>query len=201
VRAIVLQTAGKNFCAGADLSQRTPGGASLYDQAFRLFSIRTPIVAAVQGQAVGAGLGLTTIADFRIASPDAKFAATFVKLGFHPGFGLTYTLPRMIGQQKASLMFLTGRRIEAADALAWGLADQVAEDHRGAALELAREIAGNAPIALNDTRASLRAGLAEAVRRQTNHELALQDAHRKTSDYAEGVKATAERRPPVFTGQ
>ena len=99
LRCSVLQAEGKNFCAGADLVRSESAGGlgsvnPLYDQAVRLFSARKPIVAAVQGAAVGAGLGLAVMADFRIASPDARFAANFVKLGFHPGFGLTHTLPR-----------------------------------------------------------------------------------------------------------
>ena len=156
-RAIVLQAEGKNFCAGADFT--TPGDSvaggmdgisELYNQAVRLFSIETTIVAAVQGAAVGAGLGLAMVADFRVASPDAKFSANFVKLGFHPGFGLTHTLPRAIGAHRASLMFLTGRRVKAQEGLPWGLVDEVAplEDLREAALRLATEIAENAPLAL-----------------------------------------------------
>ena len=102
LRCSVLQAEGKNFCAGADLVSREGEGGlgavnPLYDQAVRLFSAKKPIVAAVQGAAVGAGLGLAVMADFRVASPDAKFAANFVKLAFHPGFGLTHTLPRLIG--------------------------------------------------------------------------------------------------------
>src|SRR5688572_9450807 len=94
LRCSVLQAEGKNFCAGADLVNRESAGGlgavnPLYDEAVRLFSAQKPIVAAVQGAAVGAGLGLAIMADFRVASPDAKFAANFVKLGFHPGFGLT----------------------------------------------------------------------------------------------------------------
>ena len=77
----------------------------LYDQAVRLFSTELPIVAAVQGAAIGAGLGLALVADFRVAAPEARFAANFTKLGFHPGFGLTYTLPRLIGRQHAAGCF------------------------------------------------------------------------------------------------
>ena len=117
VRATVLASEGKPFCAGADLASPTGiggagmGGVSeLYDQAVRLFSVEKPIVAAVQGAAVGAGLGLALVADFRVAAHEARFSANFVKLGFHPGFGLTHTLPRVIGAQRADLMFLTGRR-------------------------------------------------------------------------------------------
>lgn len=205
LRAVVLCAAGKNFCAGADLTS-TPGTAGssaslLYQQAVRLFAAKTPIVAAVQGAAVGAGLGLALAADFRVAAPDARFVANFVKLGFHPGFGLTHTLPRLIGRQRASLMFLTGRRIKAPEALAWGLADEVAEDVRGAALRLAEEIAENAPLAVRSTRATLRGALADEVRAQTDLEHAEQAWLRQTADYAEGVRAVAERRPGRFEGR
>jgi len=207
-RAIVLQAEGKNFCAGADFT--TPGDSvaggmggisELYNQAVRLFSIETTIVAAVQGAAVGAGLGLALVADFRVASPDAKFSANFVKLGFHPGFGLTHTLPRAIGAHRASLMFLTGRRVKAQEGLPWGLVDEVAplEDLREAALRLATEIAENAPLALLATRRTMRGELAAAVRNQTAHEHIQQTALRATDDFNEGVRSVAERRPGNFT--
>src|SRR5271155_181621 len=103
LRASVLMSAGKSFCAGADFSARASVGEggtdALYAQAVRLFSTRKPIVAAVQGAAIGAGLGLALVADFRVTAPEARFSANFVKLGFHPGFGITYTLPRLLGEQ------------------------------------------------------------------------------------------------------
>lgn len=209
IRATVLASEGKVFCAGADLaSDPTVGDASktqrdpFYVEAARLFSIKKPIVAAVQGAAVGAGLGLALVADFRVAGPDAKFVANFVKLGFHPGFGITHTLERVVGQQKALLMCLTGRRIKAEDALAWGLADELvaSEDVRKAALTLAQEIAEAAPLAVVSTRATLRAQLHEAVVKQTDHELIEQTWLRKTADFAEGVKSVNERRPGKFIG-
>lgn len=211
-RAIVLCSDGKPFCAGADLVADTSiGGADagtdglsrFYDQAARLFSVETPIVAAIQGAAVGAGLGLALVADFRVAAPEARFTANFVKLGFHPGFGLTHTLPRLIGHQKAELLFLTGRRITGDEALAMGLADEVAPlgDLRTRARALAAEIAANAPLAVVATRKTLRGDLASAVRAQTNHERDQQGVLRATEDYAEGVRAVNERRPGNFKGR
>ncbi|MDR3513167.1 MAG: enoyl-CoA hydratase/isomerase family protein [Caulobacteraceae bacterium] len=208
-RALVLASAGKSFCAGADLT--APRGLAsgeisqinpLYVEAVRLFSNRKPIVAAVQGAAVGAGLGLALVADFRVAAPEARFTANFVKLGFHPGFGVTYTLPRLVGEQRAALMALTGRRIKADEALAWGLVDAVEplERLRAAAVALAAEIAENAPLAVQSTRATLRGGLAAAVKAQTDKEFTEQEWLRRTADFAEGVRAVAERRPGVFTG-
>jgi enoyl-CoA hydratase/carnithine racemase len=208
LRCSVLQAEGKNFCAGADLVSREDQGGlgavnPLYDEAVRLFSIKKPIVAAVQGAAVGAGLGLAVMADFRIASPDARFAANFVKLGFHPGFGLTYTLPRLVGQTKAELMCLTGRRVKAEEGLPWGLVDEVVplEELRAAALRLAREIAENAPLGIVSTRKTMRGDLAAAVRAQTDKEAAEQAWLRKTEDFKEGVRPVAERRPGNFVGR
>ena len=209
VRAVVLASAGKAFCAGADLASPSGVGGSgmdsvnaLYVQAVRLFAAKTPIVAAVQGAAVGAGLGLALVADFRVASPEARFAANFVKLGFHPGFGITHTLPRVIGHQRAALMCLAGRRIRGDEAHVWGLADLLvpAEALRSAALELAREIAENAPLAVVATRATMRADLAAAVKAATEKESVEQTRLRATKDFAEGVRAVNERRAGVFVG-
>ncbi len=210
LRAVVLCSAGKPFCAGADLTAPTgivnpgagPGINALYVEAVRLFSNKKPIVAAVQGAAVGAGLGLALVADFRVAAPEARFTANFVKLGFHPGFGITHTLPRLIGEQRAALMCLTGRRIKAEEALSWGLVDEVVPlaELRAAALRLAGEIAENAPLAVQSTRATLRRDLADAVKRQTDLEFVEQSALRKTKDFAEGVRAVAERRAGRFIG-
>ena len=209
LRASVLTGGGKVFCAGADLVN--PGGVGaqgmqginpLYVEAVRLFSAKKPIVAAVQGAAVGAGLGLALVADFRVVAPEARFTANFVKLGFHPGFGITLTLPKVIGQQRAALMCLTGRRLTGEQALEWGLADAMApqDELKGAALRLAGEIAENAPLAVQSTRATFRQGLAEAVKTQTDHEMAEQTWLRKTKDFAEGVRAVNERRPGAFVG-
>ena len=209
LRASVLKTAGKAFCAGADLVSPGGVGASgmqginpLYVEAVRLFSAKKPIVAAVQGAAVGAGLGLALVADFRVAAPEARFTANFVKLGFHPGFGITHTLPRVVGQQRAALMCLTGRRLTGEQALEWGLADVLAplDELEAAALRLAAEMAENAPLAVQSTRATFRAGLAEAVKAQTDHELVEQSWLRKTADFAEGVRAVNERRAGKFVG-
>lgn len=208
-RAIVLASQGKSFCAGANLgdgTQETSVGTSntahLYTEAVRLFACRKPVVGAIHGPAVGGGLGLALVPDFRVACPEARFSANFTRLGFHPGFGLTVTLPELIGRGKAALMFYTGRRVKGEDAYAMGLADVLVPqaDVRGAALALAREIAECAPLAVSATRATLRAGLAERVRAATVHELAEQTRLRRTQDFKEGVKASAERRTPKFTG-
>jgi enoyl-CoA hydratase/carnithine racemase len=210
-RVSVLSAEGKSFCAGANFANRAatgvePGTARnnpLYSEAVRLFCCKKPLLAAVQGPAIGGGLGLALVADFRVVSPEARFAANFVKIGIHPGFGLTYTLPRLIGYQRANLMFLTGRRISGEEALAWGLADILvdAEHLRGAATQLAAEIAENAPLAVVSTRATVRRGLAETVKAQTDIEFVEQDWLMRTADHREGIKAVAERRPGNFTGK
>jgi enoyl-CoA hydratase/carnithine racemase len=209
-RAIVLQAEGKSFSAGADFASpgdRVASGMdginALYVEAVRLYSVETPIVAAVQGAAVGAGLGLALVADFRVASPEARFAANFVKLGFHPGFGITHALPRVVGEQKAALMMLTGRRIKGEEAFAWGLADDLVptEELRPTALRLAAEIAENAPLAVVSTRKTLRAGLAQAIKARTAIEHREQTILRATEDFQEGVRSVAERRAGNFAGR
>src|SRR5271155_4035695 len=213
-RALVLAAQGKSFCAGANfdnddrdggelLSGPRPGAAHLYIEGTRLFRTKKPIVAAVHGAAVGGGLGLAMVADFRVTCPEARFCANFTRLGFHPGFGLTVTLPAVIGPTKAALMFYTSRRVAGGGAYAMGLADLlVPQDQvRRAALSLAAEIAENSPLGLIATRATLRGNLADRVRAATEHELAEQTRLRKTDDFKEGVKAVAERRVPVFTNR
>jgi enoyl-CoA hydratase/carnithine racemase len=210
-RVSMLCAEGKSFCAGANFANRAATGVEpgtvkrnpLYSEAVRLFDCKKPIVAAIQGPAIGGGLGLTLVADFRVVSPEARFAANFVKIGIHPGFGLTYTLPRLIGVQKANLLFLTGRRITGEEALAWGLADVLVEQDRlrSAAIELAAEIAENAPLAVISTRKTVRRGLSETVKAQTDLEFIEQDWLMRTEDHREGVKAVAERRPGQFAGK
>jgi enoyl-CoA hydratase/carnithine racemase len=210
-RAIVLASEGKSFCAGANFNATAAGAGGevasttsrLYQNAVRLFACAKPIVAAIQGAAIGGGFGLALVADFRVVSSDARFGANFVKLGIHPGFGLTYTLPRIIGIQKASLLFYTGRRLTGDEAVAWGLADVLAEPDllREEAMKLANEIAENAPLAVQSTRATLRRGLADAVRAQTDHEHAEQSLLFPTEDHREGVQAVKERRPGQFKGR
>ena len=210
IRVILLSGAGKVFCAGADLVSENGFGASsadplreFYDQVLRLFRTKKPIVAVVQGAAIGAGLGLAVAADFRIASPDARFSANFVKLGFHPGFGLTHTLPRLIGQQRALEVFLSGRRFKGDEALSWGLVDKLAENSETlmqTALEFAQSIAENAPLGLLATRATLRGNLAQEVERAIEQEHAEQRKLQGTEDFAEGVRAVTERRPGNFKG-
>src|SRR6201985_1422173 len=224
IRASVLSAQGKAFCAGANFgdparqaqeAQEAEKKAKgdpvdnlgpinhLYIQAVRIFRAQKRIVAAVQGAASGGGLGLAVSADFRVTCPEARFSANFTKLGFHPGFGLTATLPELIGKNNAELMFYTSRRVTGEEAYRWGLANEcVPQDQvRSVAMKLASEIAECSPLGLLSTRATMRAGLADRVLAATNHELVEQTKLRATEDFKEGVKATAERRAANFKGR
>ncbi len=205
-RAIVLQSEGKHFCAGADfageMAERGAAGR-LYREGVRLFETQTPVIAAVQGSAVGGGVGLALVADFRVATPETKFLCNFSTLGFHHGFGLSVTLPRLIGSQKAAELLYSGRAVRGDEAASIGLCDRLAapEELHEAAVDLASEFAASAPLAVRSIRATLREGLAESVREATEHELSEQTRLRKTEDFREGVKAVAERRRPNFIGR
>ena len=215
VRAVVLAAQGKAFCAGANFGDGStldaqgrrpnepgPGVAPLYVEGNRLFRTKKPIIAAVHGAAVGGGLGLAMVADFRVTCPEARFCANFTRLGFHPGFGLTVTLPAVIGQNKAALMFYTSRRVTGEEAYKMGLADVLVphQQVRDAAIKLASEIGENSPLGLIATRMTMRGDFADRVREATDHELEEQTHLRKTEDFKEGVKAVFERRLPNFTG-
>ena len=212
----MLCSQGKAFCAGANFGTGQDDGSGsgdfteegfqnttgkLYQAGVRLFRGNKPIVGAIQGAAIGGGLGLSLVPDFRVAAPEARFGANFVKLGIHQGFGISVTLPRLIGQQAAHKMLLTGRRSSGTEALQMGLVDELVplEKLRQAAHDLAAEIAANAPLAVRSVRATLRAELADAVAQTTEHELAEQQRLRATQDAYEGIRAVAERRPGNFT--
>ena len=200
-RAVVLCSEGKHFCAGADLRDATPATIRrIYREAFALFTGRRPIVAAVQGAAVGGGLGLALAADFRVAGPDARFSANFARLGFHHGFGLTVTLPATVGAQRALDLLYTGRNVSASEAYELGLCDRVLGDPREGALALAAEIAESAPLSVAAIRSTMRRRLAADVHAALDAEAEAQSALLTTADFREGVSAAVARRPPVFTG-
>ncbi|MFA5662602.1 enoyl-CoA hydratase/isomerase family protein [Castellaniella sp.] len=210
VRVNLLCSNGRSFCAGADLvgdQPDTPEGRradtqALYNHGVRIFGTRKPIIAALQGHVIGGGLGLAVSADFRIAAPDARLTANFTRLGFHPGFGLTLTLPELLGRQKAAMLLLTGKRISGEEAMALGLVDRLADAERlrEAALELAGELAEAAPLALVSTRLTLRGGLQDRVAAQLAIEIEEQSWLRETADFQEGIRANAMRRTPEFKG-
>jgi enoyl-CoA hydratase/carnithine racemase len=220
-RAVVLRGEGRHFCAGADFSStasgQTPSGdsasssqggvdldvESLYGQAIRLFAQPLPIVAVLHGAVIGGGLGLALAADFRVAAVNTRLAANFAKIGIHQGFGLTVTLPRLVGEQRALELLLTGRRVQADEALTLGLVDEVAlaEDVADSAFRQAEVLAANAPLAVRSIRQTMRAGLVGQIRAAVGREAGEQRELFQTADFREGVAAAAERRPASFTAR
>lgn len=206
-RCVVLCSEGKNFCAGADFAGEqgriATRGLHVYDVAARLFRATVPMVAAVQGSAIGGGLGLAMAADFRVGTPGTRMAANFALIGIHQGFALSVTLPRAVGEQRAAELLYTGRRVDGETALRTGMIDElVGEDVlRTRAHELAAEIASSAPLAVASIRATLRGDLAERAVAAMAHERAEQDRLQRTADFREGVRAVAERRKAGFRGE
>ena len=201
-RAIVLASEGKHFCAGANFARDDEQRVDeLYREAVRLFTAKTPVVAAVQGAAVGGGLGLAMMADFRVAAPQARFSANFSQLGFHHGFGLTVTLPLAVGHQTSLDLLYTGRRVKGAEASELGLCDEVVplDQLAEAAHAKAAVLAGTGPQALRAIRETMRGDLAARVRAATDREMAEQNRLERTNDFREGVAAYAARRKPNFT--
>ncbi len=215
-RAIVLAAEGKNFCAGANFTANPPAASAapassapvsrdnaLYSEAARLMAAPLPVVAAVRGAAVGGGFGLACSADFRVGSIDTRLTSNFAQLGFHHGFGLTVTLPPLVGQQRANELLLTGKRIDGEEGHRLGLLDRLvaSEEIDNAAIAFAQEIATSAPNSIRTIRATMRDGLVARFKAATDREGLEQSKLRGSMDFREGVRATAERRPAVFTGQ
>jgi enoyl-CoA hydratase/carnithine racemase len=210
-RAIVLCSDGRHFCAGARFGAPTgdaeqdadPVDAdALYARSLDLFSLSKPVVAAVQGGAVGGGAGLALSADFRVGEPASWFAFNFARLGIHQGFGISATLPRVTGQQKALELLYTGHRIKGPDALAAGLFDRLAEPGalRETAQDLAAEIAAAAPLAVQRIRLTMRAALLAEVKAAHPVEAQRQRELFGTRDFRRGVDAATQRQDPVFEG-
>jgi enoyl-CoA hydratase/carnithine racemase len=205
-RAVVLRSEGKHFCAGRDFSKpRDDGDApeQLYTEAARLLTTELPWVAAVQGAAIGGGLGLALAADFRIGTTRARFAANFSRLGLHHGFGLSELLPRVVGGQAAAELLYTGDRIDGQRAAEIGLLDRLVDEDvlHDEAIAFASRLAAAAPLALRAIRATQRGDLAQRFVRATEHEAAEQARLRATEDFREGIAAAKERREPRWTGR
>ena len=205
-RVILLKSEGKNFCAGANFGQdedmldKSVPYKKLYAQAVRLFRTRKPVIAVVQGAAIGGGLGLALSADFRVACHEARFAANFAKLGFHPGFGSSITLPRVVGVQKAMDMLFTARRVTGEEAFKIGLADKFCSKEKitEEAEQLAMEIASSAPMAVESIRSTLRGNLADQIEQIVDWELSEQVRLQKTEDFKTGIAASLTRETPQF---
>ncbi len=216
-RAILLCAEGKHFSAGANIgsgpaeaadpdTDASPdsGSADGPDQmdieAARLVGSLTPVVAAIQGAAIGAGFGLACLADFRVGCPEARFAANFARLGYHHILGLSVTLPALVGQQQALDLLYTGRRVKGEEALALGLLDRLTtvESLRAEAHAMAAEIAASAPLAVRAIRQTMRSGLGERFGAATEREAAVQASLATSWDLTEGVRAARDRRAPQF---
>lgn len=216
-RVIVLAGEGRGFCAGLDLkiavfgdeAARNTTEAMALQELFagtiaQLRRLPQPIVAAVQGAAVGAGFGIALAADIRIAGHSANFIIGAVKIGLSAGeCGISYHLPRLIGAGRAFEIMLTGRPIAAEEAMAIGLATRIVDDARllDAALETAAAITANSPYSVKHTKqlmwANLEAQSLDAALELENH---VQTVAMLTGDFREGAKAFAEKRPPRFRG-
>ena len=212
VWAVVLAAAGKHFSAGANLGKRVADEEAgkkaaaqprhLYHEAQRLMATKKPIIAAVHGSAIGAGLGLALTADFRVACKESRLAANFCALGYHPGFGMTYTLPKLVGNQTAKWLFLTGKRLPGEEAFKLGLVDRLVEQDkvREEAHKMAAELCKSGPLAVQAARETLNKHDFAEFRAATEREAMMQMMLRETNDFKEGVKAGFDRREPVFTG-
>jgi len=215
VRAIVLTGAGKAFCAGGNIKHMRDkegifaGAPFALRNAYRtgiqlipaaLYELEVPVVAAVNGPAIGAGLDLACMCDVRIASERASFAESFVKLGIVPGDGGAWLLPRLIGMARASLITLTGETIDAAKALEYGLVAEVVPGDRvlDRALEIARSIAANPGHATRMAKRLLREGQDMKLAPLLELSAAYQALAHHTQDHDEAVAAFLEKRDPVF---
>ncbi len=218
VRAVILTGAGSAFSSGGNVKHMQDrdgmfGGtpAQLRD-GYRngiqripraLYHCEVPTIAAVNGPAIGAGCDLALMCDIRIASQNARFAESFVKVGIIPGDGGAWLLPRAIGLSRACEMAFTGDAIDAATALAWGMVSQVVapEALMDSALALARRITANPPDVLRMTKKLMREGQHLSLESLLELSAAMQALAHHTSDHREAVDAMLARRAPSFTGQ
>ena len=211
LKAVVVTGAGRAFSAGGDLDwlmerhrdAPTNNAKIMRDFYGRFLSVRrleVPVVAAIQGPAIGAGFAVACACDLRVAAPSAKMGITFVGLGLPPGMGSTHWLPSIVGPQIANALVLTGDVVDGTEAARLGLVLRTADDPLDDALSLAGRVATQAPLAV---RASVRAmrlvqeeGLEAALRREADSQASAYGS----ADLAEGVTALKERRKPTFTG-
>ncbi|WP_285019860.1 crotonase/enoyl-CoA hydratase family protein [Novosphingobium sp. fls2-241-R2A-195] len=216
-RVAILTGAGKGFSSGGNINEMKPGGTlnagspaatrlsykrGIQRLPLAFAALEVPIIAAVNGAAMGAGCDLTCMCDLRIAGESAKFAESFVKLGLIAGDGGSWLLPRVIGWSKAAEMALTGDPIDAAEALACGLVSRVVPDAEllDAARALARRIAANPPHAVRMTKRLLWEGRRADLATLLEMASAMQAAAHATADHEEAVAAFLAKRPPQFKG-
>ena len=218
VRCVIVTGRGKSFCAGADFKSGPLGASdqgdehftapqdrfySMYSHFLSLLEIEVPVIAAMQGHAIGGGLGLGVVCDVRVANRDARYGANFVHLGLPPGMATTYLLPRLLGVPKAVELLLTGRIVSGAAAEECGLANHAVEPDQvlPKAREIAGEIARAAPLAVRWTKESIYRGLDWDPRSAARHEAHVQSRTAETEDSREGIAALLGRRDPDFKGR
>ncbi|UCH29645.1 MAG: enoyl-CoA hydratase/isomerase family protein [Myxococcales bacterium] len=213
IRCLVITGKGKCFSAGADLRssmQRTDLGKpsqeasfAMYEPFLKVLDVEVPVIAAMNGHTVGGGFGLALLADIRVANVDAKYGVNFARLGIHSGLGISYVLPRLVGAACASELLFTGRLVRGDEALQIGLVTHAEEASEvlPTAMQLARAVAGSAPLAVQQMKASIRRGLGWDIRAAALEEAALQAASLDTEDAKEGVAAILQKREPEFTGK
>ncbi len=214
LRCLVVTGRGGSFCAGADFRSQPGGDAggytaphersyAMYAPFLALLDVEVPTIAAMQGHAIGGGLGLAVVCDLRVANRGARYGANFVRLGLHPGMATTYLLPRLLGVPRGVELLLTGRIVTGAEAAELGLvhyaveADTVLEKARA----LAREVASAAPLAVRWTKQSIYRGLGWDPREAARSEAHMQSRTSETEDFREGVAALLAKREPRFRGR
>ena len=217
IRCVVMTGAGRAFSAGGDLKAMKAradlfegSGAAIRERYRRvvhrivrsLYGLEVPLIAAVNGPAMGLGCDIAGLADIRLASTEARFGVPFIKLGLIPGDGGAWLLPRNVGYARAAEMLFTGEAIDAETALAWGLVNRVvpAAALMDEALKLADQIAGQPPRALRMAKALLRQGRDANFDQLLEMSAAVQAVAHLTDDHLEGVQAVIDKRPGQFKG-
>lgn len=216
VRCVVLTGAGKNFCAGQDLSaflerQKAPHGASVREHLLngynkivtRIRAIEKPFIAAINGAAAGAGLGVACACDLRYASENAKFRMAFIGIGLAPDSGTSFMLPRIVGFGRALDMAITNELVDAREALAWGLANRIyaPDELMPATLTQAKELANAPTRGIGLTKRVFNRALTMNLEDALDYEAHLQDIAIQTDDHAEGINAFLEKRAAKYQGK
>jgi 2-(1,2-epoxy-1,2-dihydrophenyl)acetyl-CoA isomerase len=216
VRCLVITGAGRNFCAGQDLAAfmhryESPGGVSFREHLIvgynrivqSLKSLEIPVIAAVNGAAAGAGLGLACASDLRFGSESSKFRTAFIGIGLAPDSATSFHLPRLIGYGRAMEMALTNQLIDSATALRYGLLNQVFPDAElmPRTLEIAGALAKGPTKAMGFTKQAFQHSLSADLASALDNEARLQDLAGATADHREGVKAFLEKRAPKYKGE